>query len=62
MMADEPRADLPADEAGAAGASSAPAAAPERDIVELAYRAILRREPKPAEREHAEKSWRAAKR
>ncbi len=28
---------------------------PQRDIVELAYRAILRREPKPAEREHADK-------
>lgn len=55
MMADEPQAGLPADEAGLAGASAAPAAAPGRDIVELAYRAILRREPKPAEREHADK-------
>lgn len=30
-------------------------AEPQRDIIELAYRAILRREPKPAEREHADK-------
>jgi predicted O-methyltransferase YrrM len=38
-------ADIPAE----------PPAARPRDVVELAYRSVLRRSPKPAEREHADK-------
>jgi predicted O-methyltransferase YrrM len=51
-----PDADTAAPSEAAADPSAEPTPpAPQRDIVELAYRAILRREPKPAEREHADK-------
>lgn len=47
-----PHHDTPTPDAGT-GTPTQPSTAPQHDIIELAYRSVLRRSPKPAEREQA---------